>query len=66
MVEQLEGKRPLGSPKRRWEEYIKMDLKDQDKITRTGFFRIRTGKVVGSFKHGNKPPGSITCKQFLE
>jgi len=66
MVEQPEGKRPLGSPRRRREGYIKMDLKDQDKMTRTGFFRIRTGKAVGSCKHGNKPPGSITCKQFLK
>jgi len=23
-----EGKRPLGKPRRRWEEYIKMDLKE--------------------------------------
>jgi hypothetical protein len=26
LVEKLEGKRPLGRPKRRWEDNIKMDL----------------------------------------
>jgi hypothetical protein len=27
-VEQLEGKRPLGRPKNRWKNNIKMDLKE--------------------------------------
>ena len=28
MVEKPEGKRPLGRPRRRWEENIKMDLQE--------------------------------------
>ena len=28
LVGKLEGKRPLGRPRRRWEDNIKMDLKD--------------------------------------
>jgi hypothetical protein len=28
LVGKLEGKRPLGRPKRRWEENIKMDLQE--------------------------------------
>ena len=28
LVGKLEGKRPLGRPRRRWEEYIKMDLQE--------------------------------------
>jgi hypothetical protein len=28
LVEKPEGKRPLGLPKRRWEDYIKVDLQE--------------------------------------
>jgi hypothetical protein len=28
LVRKLEGKRPLGSPRRRWEDNIKMDLRE--------------------------------------
>jgi hypothetical protein len=28
LVERAEGKRPLGRPKRRWEDNIKMDLRE--------------------------------------
>ena len=28
LVGKLEGKRPLGSPRRRWEDNIKMDLRE--------------------------------------
>jgi hypothetical protein len=28
LVRRTEGKRPLGRPKRKWEHYIKMDLKE--------------------------------------
>jgi hypothetical protein len=30
LVGKLEGKRPLGRPRRRWEDGIKMDLKEID------------------------------------
>jgi len=53
LVEKSEGKRPQRSPRRRLEECIKMDLKDQDKMTRRRFFRLRRGKVVGCCKYGN-------------
>jgi hypothetical protein len=29
LVGKLEGKRPLGRPRRRWEDNIKMDLKEE-------------------------------------
>jgi hypothetical protein len=29
LVGRLEGKRPLGRPRRRWEDNIKMDLRDR-------------------------------------
>ena len=30
LVEKPEGKRPLGRPRRRWEDNIKMDLREWD------------------------------------
>ena len=29
LVGKPEGKRPLGRPRRRWEDYIKMDLEEE-------------------------------------
>jgi hypothetical protein len=29
-----EGRRPLGRPRRRWEDNVKMDLQERDKIGR--------------------------------
>jgi hypothetical protein len=28
LVEKLEGKRPIGSPRRRWADNVKMDLRE--------------------------------------
>jgi hypothetical protein len=43
-----EGKRPLGRPRRRWEDNIKLDLKE-----------MWMGPVAGLCEHGNEPSGSI-------
>ena len=42
-----EGKRPLGRPRRRWEDNTKMDLRKCDKGVCTGssWLRIGTGGV---------------------
>jgi hypothetical protein len=42
----LEGKRPLGRPRRRWEDNIKMDLQDVQWVT--GLFP--GGKAAGSWR----------------
>jgi hypothetical protein len=44
LVERPEGKRPLGRPRRRWEDNIKMDLR---KIGRIGFSWLRIGSSGG-------------------
>jgi hypothetical protein len=43
LVGKPEGKRPLGMPRRRWEDNIKMDLR-YDRVVWTGliWLRIRT------------------------
>ena len=45
LVGKPEGKRPLGRPRRRWEDNIKMDLQEWDVGVWTGlsWFRIGTG-----------------------
>jgi hypothetical protein len=67
LVEKPEGKRPLGIPRRRWEDNIKMNLqevrggcgdwmeRDQDR-----------GYVVGTCEYGNELSGSIKCGEFLD
>jgi hypothetical protein len=44
LVGRPEGKRPLGRPRRRWEDNIKTDLRE---IGRTGFYWLRTGSGDG-------------------
>jgi len=44
LVEKSEGKRPQWSPRRRLEECIKMDRKDQDKMARRGSLGSGVGK----------------------
>jgi hypothetical protein len=45
MMGKPEGRRSLGRPRRRWEDNIKMDLREWDKgaWTRLIWLRIRTG-----------------------
>jgi hypothetical protein len=64
LVGQPEGRRPLGRPRRRWEDNIKMDLRevgwgDIDGID-LAQDRDRRRVLV------NKPSGSIKCGEFLE
>jgi hypothetical protein len=39
-----EGKRPLGRPRRRWEDNIKMDLRERG-IDRTNWIRLAQDRV---------------------
>ena len=56
-----EGKRPFVTPRRRWDDNIKMDLKWD------GRARIDSGwgQVAGCCEHGNELPVSIKCGEFL-
>jgi len=56
LVGKPEGKRPLGRPKRRWEDNIEMDLQ------KVGWATILSGLGLGQmagFGCGNKLSGSI-------
>ena len=47
LVRKPEGKRPLGRPRRRWEDNIKMDLQEVGGVVGTGWSWIRIGRGVG-------------------
>jgi hypothetical protein len=59
LVGNPEGKRPLGRPRCRWEDNIKVDLQEVGVWTGLSWLRIETGG-------GNEPSGSITCGDFLD
>jgi hypothetical protein len=62
----LEGKRPLGRPRRRCEDNIRMYLRE----TALGCGLNASGSgyrsVVGPCEHGNKPSGSRKSGKFLD
>jgi hypothetical protein len=57
-----DGKKRLGRPRRRWEDNIKVDLREIGWDTSGS----RQGPAEGSCDHGNEPSGSITCLEILE
>jgi hypothetical protein len=62
-----EGKTPLGRPRRRWVDNIKMYLK-RERIGWYGLDRSSSeyGPVEGSCEHGNETVGSIKSWEALE
>jgi hypothetical protein len=64
LVEKPEGRRPLGRPRRRWEDNIKMghgEVGWGGTMDRTGSRKI---KVAGSCECGNEPSGFIKFGEF--
>jgi hypothetical protein len=47
LVGKSEGKRPLGRPRRRWEDEVRMDLRGIDLGVWIGFDWLRTGTGGG-------------------
>jgi len=61
-----EGKRPLGRPRRKWEDNIKLDLQEVGWWPWTGLIWLRIVRVMGTCKCGKKPSGSIKSGEFLD
>jgi len=66
-VGKLEGKRPLGRPRRRWKDNIKTDLQE----VRCGCMdwielAQDSGQVAGTCDCGNEVSGSIKCGECLD
>jgi len=66
LVGKSEGRRPLGTPRRRLEDNIKMDL--QKVVWGHGLDLSGSGKgqVADFCKGGKKPSDSIKCGEFLD
>ena len=67
LVGKPEGKRPLGRPRPRWENNIKMDLQ----VVRCGGHGLDRassgqGQLLGTGKCRNVPSGSIKFEDFLD
>jgi hypothetical protein len=60
LVGKPEGNRPLGRPRCRLEDNIKMDLQDVGIWTGSNWSR------TGTCECDNKPLGSIKCGEFLD
>jgi hypothetical protein len=62
-----EGKRPVGRSRRRWEENIKMDLKEIG-VVKCGLDLFSSGQVpvASSRVYGNESLGSIRGKKFAD
>ena len=67
LVGKPEGERPLGRPRRRWEDNIKIDLQEVGcggcglDLAGTGL-----GQVAGTCECGNEHSCSIKCGEFLD
>jgi len=64
-----EGKKPLWRLKRRWENIIGLDLREErwgEKLS-TGFIWLRIGTIGGTCEQGNKPSGAwfLVCQGGL-
>ena len=54
------GNRPLGRPRRRWEDDIRMDLKEMSINTRNWADSAHDRHYLRTLENSAEPPGSIT------
>jgi len=70
LVGKPEGKRPLGRPRSRWVDNIRMDLQEVGcgHVDWIGLAqdRDRWGQVAYACECGNEPSGSVKCGEFLD
>jgi len=62
-----EGKKQLGRSKQRWEDNIKMDLKETGWVSMDWIYLVQDrGQMVGCFERGNGHTGSVVYGEFLD
>jgi hypothetical protein len=66
LVGRPEGKQPLGRPRRRWEDKIKMDLQEVGWGHGVDMSGKGEGQAVGCCECGNDLLHSIKCREFLD
>jgi hypothetical protein len=60
-----EGKCPLGRPRRRREDNIKIDLQEEG-CGGMGWMDLTLDKVAGTCECGNEPSVFVKCGKFLD
>jgi hypothetical protein len=65
LVGKPEGRRPLGRPRHRWEDNIKLNLSGSG-MWGIDWIDLVQDQVVGTCKCGNEPSGSIKCRELLD
>jgi hypothetical protein len=63
LVGKPQGRKPLGRHRRRWEDNIKIDLREVGWLAWTGSILLRVR--IGCRECGDEPLGSIKCEEFL-
>jgi len=63
LVGKPEGKRPLGRPRHRWEDNIKMDLRE---VGGGCGDWMELAQDRDRWQYGNELSGSIKCREFLD
>ena len=66
LVRKPEGKRPLGIPRRRWEDNIMIYLREVGVGGVLYGVGSGQGQMAGTFKYGDELLGSIKCGEFLD
>jgi hypothetical protein len=65
LVGKPEGERPLGRPRYRWEDNIKINLRETG-LGGVDWNHLAQGPVAGCCEHGNEPLDSIKGREFLD
>ena len=66
LVGKPEGKRPLGRPRRRWVDNIRMDLQEVGCGYNNWFGRAQDRDSWRTCECGNEPSGSVKCWEILD
>ena len=66
LVGKPEGKKPLGRPRRRWEDNIKMDLQEVGGGGDWMELAQDRDRWRATCEYGNELSGSIKCRVFLD
>jgi hypothetical protein len=67
LVGKPKRKRPLGRPRRRWEDNVRMDIRETgwESVDGINLDQDKDQWLAGFCEHGNEPSGSIKEGNFL-
>jgi len=66
LVGKPKGRRPLGRPRRRWADNIRLDLQEVGCVYMDWIGLAQERQVADACECGNEPSGSVKCGDFLD